>query len=75
MAEKLWDYTCLSCGADFEAWGENGAPAPCPACYQSATQCVGRGYISLDGTDLGFPTTADKWADRHERHEEPGKEI
>ena len=71
--QKLWNYECRRCVLTFEAWAENGVPAPCPQCGETTTQNIGSVGVSLP--DPGFPTAWFKWADRHERKEEPGTEY
>ena len=70
----LFDYSCIDHGM-FEAWGSAGASAPCPTCSRKCKPIPGGGHFSLEGISGHFPTAAEKWARRHERHEEPGREI
>ena len=74
MSMKLFDYDCPHHGA-FETWGNPGAPARCPTCGWRSPPVPAFGGISLEGISGDFPTAADKWARRHERQEEPGREI
>lgn len=70
----LFDYWCEEHGR-FETWGNSGQEARCPSCGKLCKQMPSAVKFSLPGTDPGFPTAWHKWADRHERHEEPGSEF
>jgi len=70
----LFDYDCPNHGR-FEDWGTPGQEALCPTCQARSKPLPGQPGIKLEGTSGHFPRAARMWADRHERHEEPGREI
>ena len=65
--KHLSDFKCPTCNNVFEAWVNFSAPDPvrCPDCEFPSNRLITGGNFSLDGTDLAFPTSADKWAKRH----------
>lgn len=70
----LFDYECSEHGV-FEAWGSVGQKAPCPRCGKRCRALPARPGIKLEGMSGDFPRAARMWADRHERHEEPQREV
>ena len=72
--DKLWNYHCSKHGV-FEAWGKNGEAAACPECGFRCKQAPGSKGIKLEGAKFGFPRANRMWTERHERQEEPGREI
>lgn len=63
------DFKCNSCEEEFEALVENlNKHTTCPDCGSELAKVFYKSMnFQLDGTDEGFPTAYNKWADRHER--------
>lgn len=69
----LYDYKCDACGLEFEAKQPIAErhTAACPECFfgmgQHRISPVAFDTCKMGRDQIGFPTFADKWADRHER--------
>ena len=74
--KKLFDYECPVHGK-FEDWGHGRATKQCPEpnCTRRSLPLPGSKGIKLDGAKLGFPRANRQWDERHQRREEPGREI
>lgn len=64
----LRDFHCPTCGSDVERYIDSDTASVMCHCGSLAIRVVGMPRVALDGTDPGFPTAYDRWANTREQN-------
>lgn len=62
------DFFCDHCNTEQERYIDSDTKVVSCACGHDAHRVIGMPRVTLDGTDPGFPSAYDKWANTREQN-------